>query len=549
MSASPRAQLASLTGLLALFLVMTSELDEKHIVELAATTGVSLAHAQTVAVYLDGRRLTSPPAGAHEPQPSLDRQVMSLAAAGGAVTAAGHPWAWAFPITDQRDALGFFVAAAADVPDEHDQFLLRVLVQATGVAVGLARLCADEEVAAERLRVVNTALQRSLTTLTQTMDIHRVLTQVALSGTGERGVADALHELTGRSVVIEDLNGRLRVWSGPGQPDSYPAAQPRARDRLISRLLKAAGATPVAGGLAALARARAEPLGVITLVGAASPIDDMERVALEHAATVLSIELTRERGLAETELRLGGDLVDALVAGTTLAAVRSRVEALGADPSALHVVVVVEGRTRGGDAETFFQAVRRAALDSDLACLIGRREGSVVLVCSIEQPWGKFRDTALARMPGGRCRVGVGGLCDGIPELPRSYREAQLGLRLQRDADVGGVTVFDELGLFRLVGAGDTAAAERIVRHWVGALIDYDARRHTDLTLTLSVYLDVGGHHERAATTLSVHQSTLKYRLQRIRELTGFDLRDPEARFNLHIATRTWRTLEAIREL
>jgi DNA-binding PucR family transcriptional regulator len=44
-----------------------------------------------------------------------------------------------------------------------------------------------------------------------------------------------------------------------------------------------------------------------------------------------------------------------------------------------------------------------------------------------------------------------------------------------------------------------------------------------------------------------VHRSTLKYRLQRIRDLTGFDLSDPETQFNLQLATRAWVTLRALR--
>ena len=40
---------------------------------------------------------------------------------------------------------------------------------------------------------------------------------------------------------------------------------------------------------------------------------------------------------------------------------------------------------------------------------------------------------------------------------------------------------------------------------------------------------------------------SLKYRLQRIRQLTGFDLSDPETRFSLELATRAWVTLQALR--
>ena len=43
-----------------------------------------------------------------------------------------------------------------------------------------------------------------------------------------------------------------------------------------------------------------------------------------------------------------------------------------------------------------------------------------------------------------------------------------------------------------------------------------------------------------------MHRSTLKYRLQRIRELTGFDLGNPETHFNLQLATRAYVTLQAL---
>jgi DNA-binding PucR family transcriptional regulator len=64
---------------------------------------------------------------------------------------------------------------------------------------------------------------------------------------------------------------------------------------------------------------------------------------------------------------------------------------------------------------------------------------------------------------------------------------------------------------------------------------------------TLSGYLDSGGHYDSAAKLLSVHRSTLKYRLQRIRAVTDYDLSDPDTLFNLQLATRAWRTLEALR--
>jgi DNA-binding PucR family transcriptional regulator len=63
----------------------------------------------------------------------------------------------------------------------------------------------------------------------------------------------------------------------------------------------------------------------------------------------------------------------------------------------------------------------------------------------------------------------------------------------------------------------------------------------------LSQYLECGGGYDATAAALSVHRSTLKYRLQRIREISGHDLADPDTDFNLQLATRAWRTLQTLR--
>ena len=66
------------------------------------------------------------------------------------------------------------------------------------------------------------------------------------------------------------------------------------------------------------------------------------------------------------------------------------------------------------------------------------------------------------------------------------------------------------------------------MREWLGALIDYDASHGAQLVMTLSEYLDCGGNYDATARALSVHRNTLKYRLRRIREVSGHDLGLPE---------------------
>jgi len=65
--------------------------------------------------------------------------------------------------------------------------------------------------------------------------------------------------------------------------------------------------------------------------------------------------------------------------------------------------------------------------------------------------------------------------------------------------------------------------------------------------MTLSEYLECGGNYDATARVLSVHRSTLKYRLRRIREVSGYDLRLPDTQFNLQLAARAWWTMQVLR--
>ena len=171
------------------------------------------------------------------------------------------------------------------------------------------------------------------------------------------------------------------------------------------------------------------------------------------------------------------------------------------------------------------------------------------MVTAGQADWEKLCQSIMTDL-GSRCHIGVGGLCARPSELPRSLREAGLALRLQKTLLHGsGSCEYPKLGIFRMLAAiPDLSDVEAFVREWLGSLIDYDARRKAELVHTLAQYLEHGGNYDATAAELSVHKSTLKYRLQRIRELTGLELNDPDVHFNLQLATRAWGTLQALHE-
>lgn len=63
----------------------------------------------------------------------------------------------------------------------------------------------------------------------------------------------------------------------------------------------------------------------------------------------------------------------------------------------------------------------------------------------------------------------------------------------------------------------------------------YDRERRSDLLKTLRVYFETGANASEAADRLFLHRNSLLYRLARIEELVGLDLKDSRARLALQL--------------
>ena len=538
-----REQLSALRSILVLAMLLTQQDSQDSILQYVANAVESLGSCTTQGIFLDGlwqevrlpgRKATSLPA-------------VVDAADGGPVTLADVPWSWAYPLSSRHGPAGCLVVGAPAPPAESERFLLQVLAQQAGVALANARLHSREREQAEELRLANLGLVRS-------MKIHDRLTKVALEGEGQAGIAQAVYDLTDRPAAIEDCFGNLLAWAGPGRPDPYPKADPAQQDRLLDRAMSAAGPVREGERLLSVAALGGSPVAVLVLHDPAGTAAGTERVAVEHATTVLTMEIARLQHLAQGEARTRINLVLDLAgdAGAEPATLLNRAQALGYDLVRPHRVVVVEaaGAHCDDNIDMFFHAVGRAARAVGVGSLLAPRLHDVIVLADAEVRWDLFWARVVTETHGERCRIGVGGRVLELDRFPHSCQEAELALRIQKTA--GGperITVFDSLGIYKILAtAGDTSAMERFVADWLGALIDYDAEHGTPLVLTLSEYLDCGGSYDASAKALSVHRSTLKYRLKRIRQVSGHDLGLPDVQFNIQVATRAWRTLQALRE-
>ncbi|XIG73152.1 transcriptional regulator [Streptomyces sp. SGAir0957] len=533
-----------------LFSALLDAPDEGEILRLAMERVAAAGPYRAEAGYLveEGELLPGSATGP-VPAPALVGVVRQLAGRDGPVSVPGRRWGRALGLRGSEGLRGYLVVTSRSRPTEAERSRLAALVRQISTALSLASARRREREAvseSHRLRADRAVLQRQLISVVAQLGhqraVHALMADVAASDGGVDGVTDALHRLTGLPSLVEDRFGRLRAWAGPGRPAPYPEPDPVRQDAMLHAVAREAGPVRMDDRLIALVRPHGEILGVLAVVDTSGEADAHTVFALEHAAASLALELTHLRNLAEVELRLHRDLVDDLLAGTDAASAYARSEAVGHDLHRSHYVIVVQWLDQAVD-DSFARTVNRAATAFGMRALLTQRSGHVVLIADGRPPARALYE-ALARETGTQSgTIGVSALSDSVTDIPRRYQEAQRALEVRLNSrERYGTTFFDELGLYRILGPGtDHQELETFVHEWLGQLIGYDSRHHAAMVETLSRYFECDGNYDEAAASLGIHRSTLRYRLQRIREISGYDLANVESRLNLQVATRVWK--------
>ena len=230
------------------------------------------------------------------------------------------------------------------------------------------------------------------------------------------------------------------------------------------------------------------------------------------------------------DARLEALVVDALVRDEADEALHSRAAALGwASPA---VVAVLAGSAPPGDRETavIVTHVHRAAASAGLNVLAGVQGNRLVVVVG-----GAGRPDASAAALQAEFGPGPIVLGPSVPDLLAAGRSARAALAGQRVAAAWP-------GAPRIVNADDLLP-ERALDG------DPDARLYLseavysplvaaggDLLETLATYLEQGGSLEATARSLYVHANTVRYRLKRAAEISGYAATSPRDAFTLQVA-------------
>jgi DNA-binding PucR family transcriptional regulator len=267
-------------------------------------------------------------------------------------------------------------------------------------------------------------------------------------------------------------------------------------------------------------------------------------IATTHAAEVY---VEAQEQLAATGERIRRDLLDDLLSGRELEP-GPRLDAARAVGLSEHAPCLVisavpcdvageEQLLRGAAA-----ALARATASRVPPLAVVRRQEIVVVVAPIA---GEASEELAARLESAQRRladaglelaVGISTVVSSRAHIPEAYREA--GLVRTTSGGQPGVASLTSMSAFQYLTLRPDATAGRLIAPAIHEFVAHDAQDGGQLIATLREYVACDLNGKRAAENLHIHVNTAHYRLARIAERTGCDLRHVADLIEILIAAR-----------
>jgi sugar diacid utilization regulator len=292
---------------------------------------------------------------------------------------------------------------------------------------------------------------------------------------------------------------------------------------------------------ALLASADSEPARISAMEAAGTIIRYINLAAAEAA----DVFLEAERLLHAHGERVRRDLLEDLLAGRApapgpkLTAAREA----GLVPDADCILIAAHPTTAPQD-ERGLRSVAVAltrAVGAAVAPLAVVRHEEVVVVATVDRPVGAVIEGLEAAQEqlageGVPLAIGVSTLQRGLERMPAAYGEAASAL--ERVHAAGGVVALPALSAFDCLALFGAETARRRIPPKVRQFVVDDLAADSVLTTTLLEYVAADFNTKVAAERLYVHPNTARYRLGKIEERTGCDLRHVADVLDLLIALR-----------
>jgi len=415
-------------------------------------------------------------------------------------------------------------------------------------------------------QVLGELLNRQAAVLARSEEVHRALVAVVLDGGGLDDLAAELARILAGPIMITSPDGRVVARAGdPAELDRLARGElfdPAGRLR--------AGAVPAAGtpphAVVPIVAGRIDHGRIVAF--SATALTDADVHALERAATVAALAITKRLAVAAVEGKYRADFLRDVLSGRVADPAEAVAHARGfgwhIDRPLLVLVAELEPdpahAAAGGPElrparERFVAAWQAVVRLRDPAAPVVSFTDEVVVLLGVPRDGDTERlvadlhrqvraDAGLGGLP---CSVGVSRPAPGPEALPVAYGQAGTALRIgRRLAGRGSRAHFDDLGVHRLISLiPDQAEVRGFVADVLGELAG-PGPGYADLRHTLSVLLDNNCNVAHAARLLHFHYNTMRYRITKLERMLGPFTSRAALRLDIALALRVHQSHPAV---
>lgn len=407
--------------------------------------------------------------------------------------------------------------------------------------------------------------------------IHDKLIALALHGEGIKGICQTLGEILDTPIFVLDKVANCRAqFCAATDSDINQLLETEMKERfpmlvkrnvLISQHINRIVYEPI-GHLIVV------PIEIDGAVGSylvayedGKKLDEISMRALEHAATVIALEIMRERAVFDNIQHIRSELLEDLILKkySSMDSILKRASYCDLNIHAKLAIFAADVNDfdryiheKHIDKEEEVQKIKQSILVRFRYCLTAtlgytpllmQRSDSVVgiIVVSHEHDEVFFKcmfEDLLQEISQEyidlKVTVGIGEVREGIHDLDKSYEEAFNAIRVSNYLNGPGKVAFSEnQGAYKfLCDLGRSPAMKEHYDNTIGKLHDYDQKSSTDLVHTLQVYFESNKNVRQTAESLFMHRNSVIYRLKKIEEITQMKLDDSEDQFNLQLVLR-----------
>jgi len=366
------------------------------------------------------------------------------------------------------------------------------------------------------------------------------VTSAVQDGAGLPEVVRAAARALGASLVLIDHTGAVLAVAARSPADERSLM----RDGEDVRTIELRVAETVVGRLRMRAR-DAEPAPAVRRLLTTLIASEVERVRAPERASAAAVSAFLRSALA-------GEVADA-------ADLVARGEELGLDLSHGATVVVARAHPRVPVEEDWrprlLAIAERGARSAAPGALVSPAAGDAgELAIVVPDPDGeagrRVAQTVLRELesglPGFSFALGRSRHAADPGALARAGKEALLAANVVEGDEGRTLIAFEDSGAYRLLlGAmsEDPSELQGFYADTVEPLVAYDEQYETNLVGTLETFLECDGNVQATAAKLFTHRHTVRYRLERARELSGLDVGSTDGRERLSLGLKAMRVL------